>query len=162
DKTKGIATNDNANFYFPYVLDPSNDKRLLLGTDRVYETTNQGDQWASISAPNLNGWNTTAAIDAIAATTNPDIIYATASGTFLATTDHGKSWHVRNVTLQDRFGNFYTVNDHFSDIQVDPEDPDIVYLTRNKFNDPTNNQLGHVFRSTDAGKSWTDISGTLP
>src|SRR5262249_57058029 len=44
-KVTGINLADNARFYVPYVLDPSNPSRLLLGTTRVYETTNRANSW---------------------------------------------------------------------------------------------------------------------
>src|SRR5262249_36175994 len=46
-KTAGIT--GNSNFYIPYVLDPSNPTRLILGTSRVFETTDRGDSWTPLS-----------------------------------------------------------------------------------------------------------------
>src|SRR5262249_20678150 len=44
-ETAGIDPSDPCDFYIPYVIDPSNPSRLLLGTNRVYETTNRADHW---------------------------------------------------------------------------------------------------------------------
>jgi hypothetical protein len=45
----GIDASDKCQTYVPYTLDPSNHSRLILGTDHVYETTNQGASWHAIS-----------------------------------------------------------------------------------------------------------------
>jgi photosystem II stability/assembly factor-like uncharacterized protein len=42
-KVSGIGTTDNSDFYPPFALDPANASRLLLGTNRLYESTNRGD-----------------------------------------------------------------------------------------------------------------------
>src|SRR5262249_33130202 len=76
-KTDGIGQ-DPSEFYVPYIIDASNPNRLLLGSNRVYETTNRADSWTAISSPNSNGWSSSAVIEAIgAASGNPNTIYAT-------------------------------------------------------------------------------------
>src|SRR5262249_41403114 len=50
-KVVGIDDDDPKNFYPPMVMDSSNSDRLLLGTNRVYETTDRGDNWSPISTP---------------------------------------------------------------------------------------------------------------
>jgi photosystem II stability/assembly factor-like uncharacterized protein len=147
-KTNGINPLDNANFYPPYVMDPSNSSRLLLGTDRVYETTNRGDLWRSLSTPNANGWLSQNPIDSLAvAPSDVNTIYASAGGRIFVTTNHGAAWHQRNIP---------GVTDSFSDLLVDPADSQIAYAVRDQFNG------GHVFRTTNGGVTWTNISGNLP
>jgi len=48
------------------------------------------------------------------------------------------------------------VTDHFQDIQIDPADNLTAYAVRDRFGG------GHVFKTTDGGLNWTDISGNLP
>src|SRR5205085_1695631 len=77
----------------PYVIDPANDQRLLLGTDRVYETTNKGATWTAISKPMTNGWTIDAPIDWVAAApANANVIYASSAGRIFVTTNDGPSW----------------------------------------------------------------------
>src|SRR5262249_23756711 len=78
-KTSGIDPSDLSNFYIPYVMDPSNPSRLLLGTNRVYETTDQADNWTPISTPDANGWVGNGVIDSLAvAASDGNTIYAAA------------------------------------------------------------------------------------
>jgi len=141
----------SSDFYVPYVLDPSTPTRLILGTNIVNESTNRGDNWAPISTPNTNGWNTSANIDALAiALTNGNTIYASAGGNIFVTTNNGASWTQVNIPG-------YT--DHFQSLLVDPGNSQIVYAVRDQFSSGAG---GHVFRSTNGGATWTDISTSLP
>jgi hypothetical protein len=147
-KTFGISPNDPSSFYVPFVMDPSDPTRLLLGTNRVYETTNRGDFWRPISTPGSGGWTVSSVIDSLAtAAADGNTIYASAGGHIFVTFDDGSSWQQRDVP---------GVTDHFQDLQVDPTDPLTAYAVRDRFGG------GHVFKTTDGGLSWTDISGDLP
>jgi len=64
-------------------------------------------------------------------------------------------------------------NRYITSVQMDPDDPRTVYVTLggysrrwlpvNKLGEDTPNVgSGHVFKSTDAGETFTDISGNLP
>jgi photosystem II stability/assembly factor-like uncharacterized protein len=146
--TNGINPGDPHDTYVPYVLDPANPSRLVLGTNRVYETTNRGDVWRAISAPGTGGWTVSSNIDSLAtAAADRNTIYASAGGHIFVTSDDGLSWQQRDVP---------GVTDHFQDLQVDPTDPLTAYAVRDRFGG------GHVFMTTDGGLDWTDISGALP
>jgi photosystem II stability/assembly factor-like uncharacterized protein len=145
-KTTGIS--GSGNFYLPYVLDPSNPTRLVLGTNRVFETTDGGDSWTPLSTVGMNGWTVNSPIDSVAvAPSDVNTIYASAGGHVFVTTDHGGSWTQIDVPG-------YT--GHFFDIQVDPGDSQTAYAVSGVFGG------GHVFQTTDAGQDWVDISGNLP
>ena len=145
------------NFYPPVVLEPSNANpnldRLLLGTFRVYETVNGAVSWNPLT-PGLSGWTVdeNTPIDSLAAAPSDlDTIYASAGGHILVTFDHGDNWQQRDIP---------GVTDHFRALLVDPTNNlnanQIAYAVRDRFGG------GHVFRTTDGGQSWTDISGDLP
>jgi photosystem II stability/assembly factor-like uncharacterized protein len=147
-KTSGINPSDPSDFYVPYVMDAANPLRLVLGTNRVYETTNRGDSWRAISAPGSNGWTVSTNIDAVATTpADSNTIYATALGHIFVTFDDGASWQQRDIP---------GFTDQFRDLQVDPADPLTAYAVRERFGG------GKVFMTTDGGASWTDVSGNLP
>jgi hypothetical protein len=153
-KTSGINTSDNANFYVPYMMDPSNSSRLILGTDHVYETTNKADSWHAIGGPGFSGWTATKPVDAIAISrSNSNTIYVTAGGVVLVTFNDGASWQQIDVT------GFSGATDHFAKLAVDPTNDLIAYIVRDQF---TGGSGGHVFKTTNGGQTWTDISGNLP
>jgi len=147
-KTNGINPGDPSDTFLPYVLDPANSQRLVLGTNRVYETTNWGDLWRPISQPGQGGWTTTANVDSLAtAASDPNTIYASAGGRLFVTFDDGATWQERDVP---------GFTDHFQDIRIDPADNLTAYAVRDRFGG------GKVFRTTDGGQTWADVSGNLP
>jgi photosystem II stability/assembly factor-like uncharacterized protein len=148
-KTTGLSF--GGNFFPPVVLDPSNSSRLVIGTTRVNETTDQGEHWTPISDPGMTGF---APIDSVAvAPSDPDTLYVSTSTNagahIYVTNDHGHTWMQRDVP--DVLG-----HDHFFDLKVDPNDPQTAYAVRGIFGG------GHVYQTTDGGQTWTDISGNLP
>src|SRR5262249_23117321 len=162
---------DPSNFYTPFAVDPSRAGHVVLGTDRVWETFDRGDDWTAIGTPGQNGWPqlfdafgnpiiTPATgvpvfnnIDTMAiAPTNSSTIYAEAGGFILATTNDGAAWNA--VAFP---------GGNVSDMVVDPGISQTVYATVGSFTGAlAGTPSGHVFRSTDGGQTWNDISGNLP
>ncbi|HXE51756.1 MAG TPA: autotransporter-associated beta strand repeat-containing protein [Tepidisphaeraceae bacterium] len=144
----GINALDPQNFYPPFAVDPTNGSHLVFGTNRVYETTNQGTNWAPISTPNTNGWTTSGNLDALAfSPSSPGTIYASAGGHLFVTTNDGAAW-----TQHDATG----VNGSYAQILVDPSNAQTVYVVTSAFG------LPHVLRSIDGGATWQNLSGNLP
>jgi hypothetical protein len=162
-ETLGITTAlDNGGAYPPLVIDPSNPDRLLVGTDHVYESLNQGATWLPISFPKIgnfsfSGWNSSAPITALTiAPSDPNTIYAaTADGHVFVTNNDGNTWTQRDVTVG---GNY--IGGPETQFVVDPNNPGTVYTVRAAFNYGTDS--GHVFMSTNGGQTWQDLSGNLP
>jgi len=145
-KMNGISS-CNANFYLPLILDPAHSvddsDRLLLGTDQVFETTNNAENWSALGA-----FVFPAQIDALAAAASDgNWIYASAGGHLFRTQNRGSSWISIDVP---------GLNDHFAALLVNPVNRQIVYAVRDRFDG------GHVFRSDNGGDIWNDISGDLP
>jgi autotransporter-associated beta strand protein len=164
----GITPGPTTFPYLPVVMDPSNHLRLVTGTDQVYVTIDGANNWKAISTPNLNGWESSAPIELVAvANNNPNVIYAEAGGKIFVTvnaTAATPTWTERDINI-----NGVTINDHFGQLVVDPSNPMVAYIVRNRFDGqaidaggggPVLN--GHVFRTTDGGHNWFDITGNLP
>jgi hypothetical protein len=151
---------DPSNQLTPFAVDPSTTGHVVLGTDRVWQTTDRADDWTAISTPGQNNWapevrdakgNLISApiIDTLAiAATSAQTIYATVGGTLMVTTDGGVTWTARNLP-----------GGGVSALAVSGGDSQTLYVTVGQF---TGGAAGHVFKSTDGGQSWTDISGNLP
>jgi photosystem II stability/assembly factor-like uncharacterized protein len=127
----------------PFKLDPSNPSRIIAGYDRVYESNNRGNSWTAISPSLANG----ADLNQIAiSATNPDRIYA-ARNADLYRREQGANWTSLNTPA----------NGAITDLEVDPTDENTLYISVAGYANSNK-----VFRSTDGGDSWTNISGALP
>jgi len=155
-KVKGINKDDRALFYAPFALDPSTPGVLYYGTYRLYRTTNRGEYWEPISPDLTKGTQTRGRISAIAvAPSDPKTIYVgTSDGNVQVTSNQGRTWtNVTRPPLPNRW---------VSRIAVDPHNPQVAYVVFNGFNTHTPNSPGHVFKTTNRGGTWQDISGNLP
>jgi photosystem II stability/assembly factor-like uncharacterized protein len=144
-KVNGIVTTETALFIPPLVMDPSNPSVLYFGTNRLYRTRDAAESWTPIS-PLIA---TTGAISSIApAATDPNTIYVgTSTGNLMVTRDSGIAWTTRTTGLPTRA---------ITDIAVDRADPLTAYVTVSGFGG------NHVFRTVNAGQSWSSASGNLP
>jgi uncharacterized protein (TIGR03437 family) len=153
----GIDPRDRAQFVPPMVIDPSNSRNLYFGTYRIWQTRDGAGQWLPIS-PDLTAGND-ATIKAIAvASSDPNIVYAGTSDGKVQMTNNAldgvnASWIDRTAGLALRT---------LTSITVDPVDSATAYVTYSGFLDSTVKPSQHVFKTTDAGAKWTDISGNLP
>ncbi len=155
-KIQGINKQDRALFYAPFALDPSTPGVIYYGTHRLYRTTDWGETWTAISPDLTRGERTRGRISAIAvAPSDPKTIYVgTSDGYVQVTTNTGQTWtNVSRPPLPNRW---------VSRIAVDPKNPNVAYVVYNGFNTHTPDTSGHVFKTTDRGASWKDISGNLP
>ena len=155
--TNGISGGDRRNWSTPVVMDPSDNETLYYGTYRVYRTTNGASSWSSISPDLSNGPGsgnlTFGTLTTIAvAPADPDVVYAGLDdGNVWVTTNGGGNWTKISGELPERW---------ITRVAVDPSDAATAYVTLSGYREDLH--LPHVFRTTNSGASWTDISGDLP
>ena len=153
----GVSTSDRFNWCTPYIIDPSNPATLYLGTHRLYKSTNRAVSWTPISLDLTNGppggnqvYGTITTI--AAAPSNPNVIYiGTDDGNVWVTLDGGSTWTKISTSLPVRW---------VTRVAVDPDDAMTAYVTLSGYR--YDEYLPHVFRTTDAGINWLDISSNLP
>ena len=148
----GISTSDTAIFIPPLVMDPGNSSTLYYGTNRVYQTVNGASLWTAISQT-FNGPVTSIAV----APSDRNTVYAvTEKGSLYLTTNalsgSTSTWTLRTVGLPNRA---------FTNLAIDPTNPLVAYVTVSGFTFGSD-RAGHVFRTSNAGQSWVDISANLP
>jgi photosystem II stability/assembly factor-like uncharacterized protein len=152
ERIKGLNADDRWLFYAPFVVDPNNEGVLYLASDRVYKTTDRGDSWKAVSSPLTPlGSVRTLAI----APSNSNVLYAgTTDGRLMVSTNGGAKWArfiAKNLPTR-------IVNR----IAIDPTNPQVVVVVYGGFNAQTPTGPGHVFRTTDGGRTWQDLSLNLP
>ncbi len=145
-------TTDRALFITPFAMDPNNPNILIAGTYRLWRTTDGAASWTSISG-DLTGDGTGSTGSEISAVTiaqgNSAVIYAgCTNGKLQVSTNGGTSWVERDMGLPLAY---------ITRIITAPNDPSTAYVTYSGF--VASNK---VFKSTNYGQTWTNISGNLP
>lgn len=140
---------------------PASGRLSLLG-DGAYKSTDSGKTWKYM------GLRKTRHIGRIAIhPKNPDIVYAATLGYHFSfnkerglfkTTDGGKTWK-KSLYISEKVG--------IVDVAINPANPDMVYAAAyDKWRKPWHfEEAGPesgIYRSTDAGKTWTKLGGGLP
>lgn len=128
----------------PFKLDPNNSDRIVVGYQKVYASDDKGDNWTTIS-DNLHSQNNLKQI--AIAPSNSDRIYATMDEILYVKNITGNTWTQKSTPL----------NENITDLEVDPQDMNIVYITY-----PGYFNGNKVYKSFDAGDTWQNISGSLP
>jgi photosystem II stability/assembly factor-like uncharacterized protein len=158
-------------------IDPSDPKTIWMGTGEanifrssqsgagIYKSIDAGKTWTHLGLANTN---TIARI--VVHPKNPYVVYVAVTGHewtlnpergVYKTVDGGKNWE-KVLNINEETGS--------NDLVMDPKDNDTLYAatwqrTRKKWNDPRNdaNSAGSgVWKTTDAGKTWTPINAGLP
>jgi hypothetical protein len=154
----GATTSDRRNWTTPVVFDPSNPAIMYYGGNRLNRSTNSAASWTVIS-PDLTrqiprtGGAVFSTITTIAvARTDGETIYAgTDDGRVWVTRNTGGSWVEITAGLPTR---------SITRIVVDPGNAATAYVSVSGF--ANGDPAAHVFRTTNAGAAWQDISGNLP
>ncbi|MBA4312989.1 MAG: hypothetical protein C0417_10205 [Chlorobiaceae bacterium] len=150
----------NANFIAPFVIAQSSPNILYAGSRNVYKTTNGGSNWfTSNGQTTLNG--TKIACIGVSPLSANYVIAATGEGALgttpkfeiFSSTNGGGTW--TNVTYR-LYGTDSLPNRYPTDIEFDPLDNSTAYLTYSGYGTP------HIFKTTDLGTHWINISGNLP
>ncbi len=145
----GIDLDERAAFLPPLVMDPVDSRRLYFGTRSLYRTENSANNWVRIySSPRR------ATVRAIAPSpSDENTVYASILRPWdiyriAFTHDGGLTWEESEVGLREPR--------YIGDLAVHPDDSDQAYAVAGGFG------TGHVFQTTDGGRTWRDRTGNLP
>ncbi|MDQ3990875.1 MAG: hypothetical protein M3245_01005, partial [Actinomycetota bacterium] len=159
----GATTSQRRNWQTPVVLDPNDPQIVYYGGNILNRSTNRAAAFTAIS-PDLTGgpgadpnypFGTMTTI-AVAKTAPNTIWVGTDDGRVWKTTTGGgtttSSWtRIQDDLLPERW---------VTRIAVDAHDDQLVYVTFSGFRN--GEDTAHVFRTTDGGATWSNISGNLP
>src|SRR5579862_2135277 len=162
--SSGTVEGDAGNFVAPYLLDPQASSRMLVGTCRVWRGNNDGSSFAALSYNFDTGSDSpcsgaeeslisSLAAGGTAAAGGSPVIYAgTAAGRIFVTTNAAAGADAWYEATPSETG--YPI----SSLVLDPADNtgNTAYAAVMGFGVP------HVWKTTDAGLSWTDVTGDLP
>ncbi len=159
----------------PFYLDPANSSHIILGYASAWESHDSGTSWVNVGVATsvLGGFG----ISALGvAPGNSNVIYAakrydpnSLEGVFL-TTNAADGFSAKWVLvssgatggpLSDAFQLSSNITQEVTSIAVDPRSTSTVYVTLADFG-TMDTPLSHVYKSTDAGHTWTNASAGLP
>ncbi len=135
----------------PFIIHETDPNTMFLGLKSVWRSNNIKNlststvTWSKISG-NFGSGNCEALEQSPA---DPDLLYLIKENGKVVRTDHANA---STPTWIDLTNNLPINLDNPSDIEAHPTKPDWAYLSSN----------GGVFKTTDRGATWTDISGSLP
>jgi hypothetical protein len=172
--TNATVGGDSGAFYTPYILDPQNSGELLVGTCRVWRGTTGGTGFVVLS-PNFEtggGGCSGGEINLVRSlaaggpkdTNNlSNVIYAGTDGFGPLLPGGGHLWVTTNAlggtaTWTDRTGGINPASFPISGVALDSSDTtgQTAYLTIMGFH------ISHVWKTSNAGQSWTDFTANLP
>lgn len=136
-----INTPSGAPFVWELEIHPTVPTTIFGGFGDVYKSIDRGNTWT-----NLNSGVGSVEFISISPS-NPNVIYVCGvNGAVKRTDNGGMNWVTLNLP---QGGNVKS-------IEVHPTDPTEVYIAY------TGYQAGKVYRSSNSGFSWTNITGSLP
>jgi DNA-binding transcriptional ArsR family regulator len=156
------------NWNTPVVIDPNNPEILYYAGNHVNRSTARGTGWTNLSdGVDLTGdwtthggefdpaygtrWGTSSAL--AVSKSHPNTLYVgTDTGRLWKTEDLGENWvEFTGKGLPDRW---------VTRVDIDPDDHKTVYATFSGYRN--GEDAAHVFKTTNGGETWEDVSGNLP
>jgi len=134
------------------VIHPTDSTVLYSGGPEgsIYKTTDAGESWFPVPIPvrRADGHIHTLIVDP----GSPDTLYAVESSGIWKTTDGGETW-------RERLDGIDPCHQNIGGLVMDPSDPDTLYAATNAA--WSCEVTGAVYKTTDGGDSWTNISSSL-
>ncbi|MGB8507963.1 MAG: hypothetical protein WCD76_06150 [Pyrinomonadaceae bacterium] len=156
----GINTNDPSSFYPPFVQDTTAPHPFYLGTNRLYKSTNDGDNWTAVSPvlggtgttfPDINRTNVITAI-AVAPNNSNRLYVGYYDGQLFVTSGACTTPACWTAIGGAAKGLPQAV---VTRIAVDPNSANTAYVTFSGFGFGA-----HVFKTTNGGTNWSPASGS--
>ncbi|MCP4633195.1 MAG: T9SS type A sorting domain-containing protein, partial [candidate division Zixibacteria bacterium] len=148
--------NERSNWCTPVVMSPHDNEVLFYGAERIWRTTNGGSSWNPISPDLTGGGGGGNLIFGTITTINQseldeDVIWAgTDDSRVWVTTDGGDNWNMVSDSLPDRW---------CTRVTADVFDPAAAYVSFSGYK--IDELMPHIFKTSDYGENWNDISGNL-
>ncbi len=126
----------------PIIAHPDSSGVFYTARQQLFKTTNNASSWTLYST-GISG----TVRELTVSKSNPKIIFAAVNNLVYKSVDGGKTFSIANNSLPNRI---------ITSINVHPDSSETVILTMSGFGG------GHIYKSTNGGINWFDISGNLP
>lgn len=126
----------------PLIVHPDSSGVFYTARQQLFKTTNNAASW-NLYSSGLSGTVRELTISK----SNPKVIFTAVNNLIYKSADGGKTFLLASNSLPNRI---------ITSINVHPDSSETVILTMSGFGG------GHVYKSTNGGINWFDISGNLP
>lgn len=146
------------NWNTPYIFDPNDPDIMYIGAEKLFKSVNNGLNWDQISFEMTDGaggqggvvYGTITTIAASPLDGNT-LIVGTDDGNVWFTTTGGANWTKVSTSLPKRW---------ITRVVADLWDKNTAYVCLSGFRH--NDDMAHIYKTTDQGQTWTNASGDLP
>ena len=142
-------------YFSTIVIDPRNPSTVYAGgSGGVFKSTDSGGEWSTLGFP--TDFVSVLAIDP----QNPSAIYAGSFGAIFKSMDSGTNWSAAGAGLSSN-------SNWVSALVIDPHNPSTLYAgtsgigSDGSCDNPCSGFNDGVFKSTDAGATWTALNSGL-
>lgn len=143
-------------FYAPLAIDANDPNTIYFGSQFVNRSTDRGEHWQKFSPDLTGGHAPLGAFDGVSAI---DVSPAD-SGVVWAGSADGLVWRSKNGRWQNVTG--LLPNRFVADFAPSESNPDETYVAYTGFETLTPRRPGHIFHTTDGGKTWENLTFDLP
>lgn len=140
-----ISPGSNGDWITPIAQDPVNPNTIYIGYTDLYKSTDKGTTWTNLSPPFIDNITHIAV-----AKSNTSYIYVCNLDEIYMTNNGGTSWNSIAAGLP-------LAQAAMTRVIVSPSNPQHVWVTFSGYSNGLK-----VYKSTDGGSTWANISGTLP
>lgn len=145
--SNGISGSDRANWVTPYVLDPTQPDTMLLGTQRVYRSTNAGTTWVGVGPADMTLGSSATLVSLEFNRVDGNAAWAgTTDGRVWRSANRGATWTDVSAGLPAR---------SINDLAGDPSDPAKGFAVVGGFSTP------HLWEWNGSG-AWVARGADLP
>jgi hypothetical protein len=156
DGTQGISGGDRKNWKSPLELDPQNPSILYFGSNRLYKSINRAESWRPVSSDLTNG----PGVNVKYGTLTTISVSPLDSNIIYVGTDDGNVWNIQNG-----MADWTNISNGLPDrwitcVQTSPFNSAEAFVTISGYR--WDSYLPHVYRTSNNGQTWEDVSGNLP
>ena len=126
----------------PFAIHPKTPNTIYVGYSELYKSTNRGSSWSKITSIASSALLKHIVICA----SNPDVIYIATDNRIWQTIDGGNNWTMV----------CYLTSGVITSLCIKNDEPNTLWHTRSSYN------ASRVFKSTNGGSTWENISTGLP